>query len=283
MNNYYGWTYAGQSAAVNKCKQRKTGLNYYHKSSSAEKGVFSLISRSWMSRAARIFGRTGRLLAAGMLITLTLMVTSQEVLKAEVIGRVAACWQGVKMQLGWEHKAGRLIPAGRKGAGDVPKSGVACQTKADTSLVPETCRIKPWALISDQGLFILDAEGGIRSGVTAEMLSRGFPIITGIHVREEPGVMGVDLKAELGMDFIREIITSSFADQLSEIQISKHQEVIIFTRDAIKIRILNSRNLERDLFRLEAVLEDIRVKKKQMALIDLRYDQQIVVRPKKGR
>ena len=59
--------------------------------------------------------------------------------------------------------------------------------------------------------------------------------------------------------------------------------MIIFTRDAIKIRILNSRNLERDLFRLEAVLEDIRVKKKQMALIDLRYDQQIVVRPKKGR
>ena len=261
MSSYYGWTYAGQLTAANKHKQqRRTRLNYYHKPSKAEGGILSLISRALMPKAGRIFGRTGRLLAAGILITLTLLVTGQEVLQAEVTGRVAAWWQGIK------------------GAG---------QTKVYSLAGSETCRIKPWALISDQGLFSLDVEGRIGTGVTAEILSTGLPVITGIRVREEPGVMGVDLKAELGMDFIREILTSPFADQLSEIHFSEHQEVILFTRDAIKVRMLNrrnqNRNRKRDMFRLGAVLEDIRAKKKQMALIDLRYDQQVVVRPKKGR
>ncbi len=283
MNNYYGWTYAGQLASANKRKQRNAGLNYYHKPSSAKGGRLNLISRLDLPKAARIFGRTGRLLAAGILITLTLLVTSQEVLQAEVTGRVAAWWQGVKIQLGREHKAGQLISTRRQGTGFSPQPGVACQTKADSSPASETCRIKPWALISDQGLFILDGEGKIGPGVTAETLSLGLPVITGIRIREEPGVMGVELKAKLGMDFIRGILTSSFADQLSEIHFSQHQAVTIFTRDAIKIRMLNHRNLERDLSRLGAVLGDIRVKKKQIALIDLRYDQQVVVRPKKGR
>jgi len=256
VSSYYGWTYAGQSAAANKHKQRRTRPNYYHNPSKAEGGILSLLSRSLMPKAGRVFGRTGRLLAAGILISLTLMVTGQEVLQAEVTGRVATWWKGIKG---------------------------SCQTKVYSPPGSETCRIKPWALISDQGLFSLDVEGRIGTGVTAEILSTGLPVITGIRVREEPGVMGVDLKAELGMDFIREILTSPFADQLSEIHFSEHQEVILFTRDAIKVRMLNRRNRKRDMSRLGAVLEDIRVKKKQMALIDLRYDQQVVVRPKKGR
>jgi len=99
-------------------------------------------------------------------------------------------------------------------------------------------------------------------------------------VHEVPSRMGVVLQTRVDLNLLRRFLAAPFADQLSEIHLKSGEEIVLYTRDGVKIKLENGPRLDRDLRRLNAVLEDIRLKELAVAVIDLRYLQQAVVRPR---
>jgi hypothetical protein len=267
MNGYYGWTYAGRLHSVSGKRSRKT--NRLQKEERRTKRLSWDKPELWRTWT---LGQMGRLLVFISLLVLSIAVLGKDrTLRAEMLGWIDHCWQQAKTWI----------------RNDTSQKGLGVQEKIaekrESSLpAPASVTVNPMAVISDNGLFIMDAKGVIWP-LPNEKLPGDFPVLTGMTVREEPGEMGVSLRAEVDLDFLKKMLAVPYSEQISEIHLGSHEGVILFTRDAIKVLLRKSRYLDRDLKRLGAVIADIRVKQKEIAVVDLRYNQHVVVRPKRRR
>ena len=139
-------------------------------------------------------------------------------------------------------------------------------------------QFKPVALVSDGGIFALGAQGEVKT-CGPECWAGHFPVVTGLAVKEVPGTMGVMLKTEADMDLIRTVLRAPWAEQLSEIALADLPALALYTRDGLKIKLNADAQLERNLQRLTAVLQDLRARGLAALAVDARYKDQMVVTP----
>ncbi|MBN1595799.1 cell division protein FtsQ [candidate division FCPU426 bacterium] len=262
-NGAYGWTYASRLPVSARKRNKKT--NRYQKQRLAR--VLKLDSLlSWPEAA---WGRIGRLVVMLLLIILSVAVLGKDrALRNHVSEWMQSCWQQARAWVGPAKEPGRILP----GAG----------LESGHEELARPLPAEPLAVVLDKSLFVLDPQGVIWP-LPHDLLPKDLPVITGLSVREEPGKMGMVLKAELNMELLRRLLDVPYTEQISEIHFGSREGVVLYTRDGIKVLLRQSRLLERDVKRLGAVIGDIRVKKKKIALVDLRYNQHVVVRPKRGR
>lgn len=270
MNHFYGWTYVGR---LPKASRRPLGPSRANRRIARRGKTLHMDMEGpgparipdWTSS----LGRIGRRVIVVVLVGLSVVVLGkEESLRAEISFHVSQWVQGARQWLGQDPEA------------------VAAGTRPESLALPaETQRAtlaRPLALISDKSIFLLDETGGIWP-LPQNELTADLPVVTGLSVREEPGAMGVILRTEIDREFVARLLAVPFQDQLSEIHLGSRDGVILYTRDGIKILLRQSQHLDRDLLRLGAVLGDIRVKHKNIAMVDLRYDQHVVVRPQRRR
>ncbi|MEW6516534.1 MAG: cell division protein FtsQ/DivIB [candidate division FCPU426 bacterium] len=251
MKYSYGWSYASASVAAAPDRRRP-----------AKKGNRRVKRlRMDMTPARRthgeMLGRTSRVFVALTLLVLSVVVLGKEEALRQEAERLVAGWL----------EAGRryFLPEG------------AAESAAP---VPETTTpaVRPVALVSDKGLFLLDDQGGLWP--LPGSLPADLPVLTGLTVREEPGNMGMVLRTDLDRALLSRLLAVPYQSQISEIHWGEPEGLVIFMRDGVKVWLDPGPSLARDLHRLGAVLGDIRAKQKRIAVVDLRYEQQVVVRPK---
>jgi hypothetical protein len=137
----------------------------------------------------------------------------------------------------------------------------------------------PLALLADGVVFALGRDGSVRS-CPPECTAREYPVVTGVTVEEVPAEQGVGLQAKVDTGLVQKLLHSPLAADLSEICLAKETEIVLYTRDALKLQLERGPQLERDLRRLEAVLADLRARHVAAAAVDARTQGQIVVRPR---
>lgn len=251
MKYGYGWSYANAGAA---------GVPATRRRRPARRENRRLKRLRFEGRAhGEIAGRTGRMFVALTLVALSLVVLGKE----EALRQEAE-----RMVTGWLEAGRRFFMTAAEPAPVAPDPA------------PVGVSAKPIALVSDKGLFILDEKGGLWP--LPASLPDDLPVLTGLKVREEPGDLGVVLRTEVDRDLLSRLLAVPYQAQLSEIHWGEPEGLVLYTRDGVKVWLSPGPALERDLQRLGAVLGDIWAKQKRIAVVDLRYDQQVVVRPKKA-
>lgn len=211
-----------------------------------------------------------RLLITALLIGISLAVLGKEpALRDQAAEQIGGWWESASA---WVRS---LAPVSAPPRPAIPAPAVPAVSMA----APTHREVKPLALISDGGVFVLGADGSVWPNT--EGISAGrYPIVTGAGVHEVPGPMGVSLRAQVNLPVLRRILAMPYAEQLSEVNWGGGDEIVLYTRDAVKIKLENGSRLERDLRRLDAVLADLCARGVSAAVIDLRYLQQAVVKPR---
>jgi hypothetical protein len=203
-----------------------------------------------------VLGRAGRWVVGSLLVVLSLAVLGKEPALRETVLRQAGGW--------WERLT--AAPAAPRSA-EEPVRGA---------------EFLPLALVSDGGLFVLGADGRLEPA-GAQALADRLPIVTGVPVREVPDQMRVRLEAPVDVALVRRVLAGTGSADLSEINLEDPQGVVLYTRDSVKVKLERGPGLERDLRRLAAVRADLRRRGTAAAVIDLRYLQQAVVKPRARR
>lgn len=249
MKYSYGWSYANAGAA---------GVPTARRRRPARKENRRVKRLRFEGRAhGEIAGRTGRMFVALTLVALSLLVLGKEEALRQEAERVVA---------GWMETIRRFFMTTAEPAATAPDPA------------PMAVSARPIALVSDKGLFLMDEKGGLWP--LPASLPADLPVLTGLKVREEPGELGVVLRTEVDRELLARLLAVPYQAQLSEIHWGEPEGLVLYTRDGMKVWLMPGPALERDLQRLGAVLGDIWAKQKRIAVVDLRYDQQVVVRPK---
>ncbi len=111
------------------------------------------------------------------------------------------------------------------------------------------------------------------------------PVIVGAFGPVEPGARteSEELKGLLALLTLAKEITPALWSDISELKIAPGSGLVIYTvADGAEIRIGSGALNVHDLRRLARVLEDLRAKEWEVESIDLRFKDQVVVRPKPG-
>jgi hypothetical protein len=287
MSMVYGWRYAHE-AQVSAGKKKNVRKNVYvrrQRAGSSPAAAKSAADRSSVRQHYQaqkmapptmgVLNKSGRYVVALLLVLITLAVVGKEpLLKAGTWDKITA-WLKHPPAVDKARQAGK--PAQQAPRPQAPGAASGRMESANELHPVARERAKPLALIADQGLFLLDVKGQIwplDHGQAVDIL----PVVTGIRLKEIPGPMGIMLSGKVDTAMVRTVMAQPFSDQLSELHFNNH-DLILYTRDGIKIKIDPSRHLPRDLIRLQAVLGAIRTKAQKIASIDMRCDQQLVVRP----
>ncbi len=283
MSRVYGWRYAhdtqGQGSVKRKKNVRKNSYVRSERKPSSRPPAGQVRQYYKAQKMAPpsmgVLNKSGRYVVALMLVLISLTVVSKEPLLKGLIWNQVGNW-GAQLRTAIKpdhrNKAVSKRPAPNAVAAPQPVAGSLSETPA---VARE--RAKPLALIADQGLFLLDSNGQIWP-LGHDQAVDVLPVVTGVRLKEMPGAMGVVLTGEVDTAVVKTILAQPFSDQLSELHFNNH-DLILYTRDGIKIKMNPARHLYKDLVRLQAVLGDLRAKARQIASIDMRYDQQLVVRP----
>jgi len=143
---------------------------------------------------------------------------------------------------------------------------------------------QPFALAVRAGrLYWLDEEGTVL-GPEPRAVTPGLPVITGLE-REDP-VDGAPLSGErsrAAVTLLQTLLRTAgpLAAQLSEIDVGRADEgPILYTIDGIEIK-LGTDGWEERLGRLEGVLAQLRAQGEPVESIDLRFRDQVVLRPQR--
>lgn len=187
------------------------------------------------------------------------------VLSLAVLGREPALREAVRQQLN-ALRNGNAAEA-------VPSGGSAAAPAVE---------LTPLALVSDGGLFVLGTDGCLEPAGGAALAER-VPIVTGVPVREVPDQMRVRLEAPVELDLVKRILSGTGAETVSEINLEDPRAIVLYTRDAVKVKFERGPELSRDLRRFAAIREDLHRRGETAAVIDLRYLQQAVVRTRARR
>jgi hypothetical protein len=185
----------------------------------------------------------------------------------------------------WLARAGSLWDGWRAGAKPGPASAPARLPEVETASKPvlvETApaAFKPVALVSDGGIFALGEHGEVKT-CGPDCTAERFPVLTGVTVREVPGTMGVMLQTDVDMGVVHAVLRASWADQFSEINLAKLPELVIYSRDGVKILVNADARLDLTLRRLALVLKDLHARNAQALAVDARYKDQIVMKPRR--
>lgn len=131
-------------------------------------------------------------------------------------------------------------------------------------------------------LYWLD-EQGVVLGPEPRAVAPGLPVITGLWHREAVG--SPTLRAERpgpAIALLRTILRTAtpLASELSEIDVREADDgPVLYTVDGIEVR-LGAEGWEEQLARLEGVLAQIRAQAEPIESIDLRFRDQVVLKPK---
>ncbi len=162
------------------------------------------------------------------------------------------------------------------------RAGSAAWVPAGGSAAAPAAELTPLALVSDGGLFVLGADGRQEPAGGAALAGR-VPIVTGVPVREVPDQMRVRLEAPVDLDLVKRILSGAGVETVSEINLEDPRTIVLYTRDAVKVKFERGPELSRDLRRFSAVRADLRRRGETAAVIDLQYLQQAVVRTRARR
>lgn len=279
---YYGWTYAGNLRHRVKLKPSRRNRGWLPASSMK---VLALRTKAAAAKSIDHASRTSRVLVAAALVFITLVVLGRaSTLPMEVTGHLWTWLEDLKRN-SFETPAAQTAVRSSQRMAVPPSLAKAAGASMDQSAVSvaerdlQTIRSQPLAVIADSGLFYFNAEGKVWP-IADEAQPQDLPILTGVHIQEVPGSMGIVLKTQVNAALVSKILGAGFSSQLSEIHLTASDDAVLYTRDGIKIYLRQGLNLDRDLLRLGAVLADIRAKDLKIAVMDLRYEQNIIVRPK---
>gem|GEM_PF-3617422 len=292
MSIQYGWTYARRpSDSVAPSGKRSPKRNRYRKGWRAGAHTLAVSAtavrrgarraRPARSRAAvdyKALEKAGRVLVALGLIAVTVMVLGKQSAWMERVSSWLPAWRP-SFSLAWPARPRAAAPAERptvraaKPSESRGEAGALSVVRTDQNLDR-----KPVALLSDSALFYLNAGGQVWP-VDPQSAPEDLPVITGATVREVPDAMGIGLKTELNMPLVRRLLASRMADEFSEIHLEPQGGATLYTREGVKVLLSGNGRTGRDLRRMEAVMRDVGRRGQRVSMIDLRYDQHVVVRP----
>jgi hypothetical protein len=223
--------------------------------------------RPWIKLAAK---RTAAPAAHGLSPLARLGVTS-----FLVVVSLAAVGQQSRL---YDAVAGRLnrILGSLTGPGEDSAAAIA---KPPQTAAPEA-PFEPLALLADGHIFALAKDGRIAVQAPGQG-TQGQVIVTGPRVTEVPEKGGIRLHTDADLDLLRRLLALPLAAEMSEIHLGKEGPVVVYLRDATKIIAEAQPDLEAACGRLERVRQDLRSRQIVPAAIDLRYQGQVVVRPRK--
>jgi hypothetical protein len=141
---------------------------------------------------------------------------------------------------------------------------------------------KPLVLLVDQVVFKLGPQGQIAE-LTEAPGSLDAIMVTGVTVHEIPSRKGIRLAADCDLEVIRTVLHAPWASQISEVYFTPEAELAIYTRNGEKCYFRLSATLADDLVRAFAVLLECRKRHIPFSIMDVRYPQHVVVRPRTRR
>lgn len=253
------WTYAGEAVP--------SGPSRRYLRPNGQDARLRVSARGRMVAARPALSRPLRLVLITSLVVICLGALNRgPALHAELAALADRAWDQARAVFG----SGPQLPAAQPAASRRLAAGA------------KPAAFTPVAMLADGGIFGVGADGRVQPCQT-EWLKQGLVVISGCQVREVPEPMGIVLKTEVPMDTVRKIMKSPLHQELSEIAFGRPAEIVLYTREAVKIRLRPGPQLDQDLLRLAAVWEDARSRKLDPAVIDLRFAPQIVVRPRNRR
>ena len=137
---------------------------------------------------------------------------------------------------------------------------------------------RPFTLVHAGRLHWVDEEG-VPVGVEREAVAPRAPVISGLTpdelavMRERPSPRALEAIALIRM-LLRS--GSSLADQISEIDVSRPDDPVLYTVDGVEVR-LGADNWDGRLARLEGVLGQLAAAPEPVTSIDLRFRDQVVL------
>jgi len=137
---------------------------------------------------------------------------------------------------------------------------------------------RPFTLVHAGRLHWVDEEG-VPVGVEREAVAPRAPVISGLTpdelavMRERPSP-----RAQEAIALIRMLLRSgsSLVDQISEIDVSRPDDPVLYTVDGVEVR-LGADNWDGRLARLEGVLGQLAAAPEPVTSIDLRFRDQVVL------
>lgn len=137
---------------------------------------------------------------------------------------------------------------------------------------------RPFTLVHAGRLHWVDEEG-VPVGVEREAVAPRAPVISGLTpdelavMRERPSP-----RAQEAIALIRVLLRSgsSLVDQISEIDVSRPDDPVLYTVDGVEVR-LGADNWDGRLARLEGVLGQLAAAPEPVTSIDLRFRDQVVL------
>ena len=137
---------------------------------------------------------------------------------------------------------------------------------------------RPFTLVHAGRLHWVDEEG-VPVGVEREAVAPHTPVISGLTLdelavmRERPSP-----RAQEAIALIRMLLRSgsSLVDQISEIDVSRPDDPVLYTVDGVEVR-LGADNWDGRLARLEGVLGQLAAAPEPVTSIDLRFRDQVVL------
>lgn len=139
---------------------------------------------------------------------------------------------------------------------------------------------RPFTLVGGSRLHWLDEEGHWL-GEAAPGTSPPAPVITGLSEEEMAGMRGAPSpRARAAIALLRLMLrrSSALIQEISEIDMSRRDGPVLYTVDGIEVR-LGGEEWEQRLARLEGVLSQVVRPGTDVATIDLRFRDQVVLTP----
>jgi cell division protein FtsQ len=138
---------------------------------------------------------------------------------------------------------------------------------------------EPYALVNASGLHWVDAEGYLVS-TDARPGAIGLPILTGVGA-PAPGATppAESLRAGLALLHVLQRTSARLATRVSEVDLGRPHGPVLYLNDGIEIR-LGPDSWGDRLARLDGVLDELDARGEQVASIDLRFRDQVVLTPR---
>jgi cell division protein FtsQ len=138
---------------------------------------------------------------------------------------------------------------------------------------------EPYALVNAGGLHWVDAEGYLVSA-DARPGATGLPILTGVGALV-PGAAppSENLRAGLALLHVLQRTSGRLAARVSEVDLARAQGPVLYLVDGIEVRLGWDAWSDR-LARLDGVLGELDARGEQVASLDLRFRDQVVLTPR---
>jgi cell division protein FtsQ len=145
---------------------------------------------------------------------------------------------------------------------------------------------EPYALVNPArsgktvGLYWIDAEGH-RVGPARRPGSPPLPVLSGVDLPAPDPAAPISDRLQVGLALLRAIQRTGdrAAGWISEIELGRAEGPVLYTMDGTVVRV-GSRPWDERLGRLEGVLEELDARGERAESIDLRFRDQVVLRPR---